>query len=48
MLAGIESALKQMAEALVISGFSEYEAGSVNLATRTAITGIVKERFGRR
>ena len=48
MLRRIELALSMMAQALQMSGFSEYEAGEVNLSTRKAITDKVKERFGRR
>lgn len=44
LFARVESALAQMAGALMDSGFTEYEAGQINLATRFAITGVVKER----
>jgi hypothetical protein len=44
MLERIETALAEMTKALTKSGFSEYEASSINLATRFAITGLVKER----
>lgn len=44
MLARVETALAEMTSALTASGFSEYEASSINLATRFAITGMVKER----
>jgi hypothetical protein len=44
MLARVETALAEMTKALTFSGFSEYEASSINLATRFAITGMVKER----
>lgn len=47
MLARIEAALEAMSVALRESGFSIYEAGEINLATRFAITGKIKER-GRR
>lgn len=47
MLARIEGALQAMAEALRDSGFTIYEAGEVNLQTRFAITGLIKDR-GRR
>lgn len=47
MLARIEGALQVMTTALMASGFSEYEAAEINLNTRFAITGTIKER-GRR
>lgn len=47
LLERIESALLLMTTALTQSGFSEHEADSINLATRHAIAGLVKER-GRR
>lgn len=47
MLSRIEAALEAMATALRGSGFSIYEAGEINLATRFAITEKIKER-GRR
>lgn len=39
----IEAALAQMMLALAALGFSEYEAGTVNMTTRAAITGVAKE-----
>jgi hypothetical protein len=47
MLTRIEAVLGLMTVALMESGFSEYEASEVNLNTRFAITGVIKER-GRR
>lgn len=47
LFARVESALAQMAGALMESGFTEYEAGQINLATRFAITGLVKDRSRR-
>lgn len=44
LLARIEAALARMATALIASGFSEFEVSTVNLATRFAITSVVKER----
>jgi hypothetical protein len=44
MLARVETALAEMTNALTASGFTPYEASSINLATRFAITGMVKER----
>lgn len=44
VLQRIEVALDMMMKALVLSGFSEYEAGEVNLSTRAAITTKVKGR----
>lgn len=41
--AAIEAALAQMMQALAALGFSEYEAGMVNMTTRAAITGVAKE-----
>ncbi len=43
----IECALAMMLRALTLGGFSEHEAGSINLSTRAAITDIIKNR-GRR
>jgi hypothetical protein len=40
----LDGALAVMSHALILSGFTEYEAGIVGLATRSAITGIIKER----
>ena len=48
MLKRIEIALDIMSQALTDSGFSEYEAGEVNMSTRTAIALRFHERFGRR
>lgn len=44
LLARVERALTQMAKALNGSGFTDYEVGQINLATRFAITGVVRER----
>lgn len=44
MLARIELAIREMTSALLLSGFSLYEAGEVNLQTRAAITGVIKGR----
>lgn len=43
----VEKALSIMATALKASGFSDYEAGSINLQTRFAITSLFKERARR-
>lgn len=47
MLGRIEDALQAMTTALIVSGFTEYEVSEVNLNTRYAIAGMIKER-GRR
>lgn len=47
MLARIEGALQGMRDALIASGFTEYEVSEVNLSTRFAITGLIKERSRR-
>ena len=44
VMARIEAALAQMVIALAGLGFSEYEAGMVNLSTRVAITDVAKQR----
>lgn len=43
----IECALSMMSRALVLAGFSEFEAGTVSLSTRTAISSIVTEKTRR-
>ena len=40
----VEFALNTMVRALTIAGFTDYEIGSVNMATRFAITEVVKDR----
>jgi hypothetical protein len=44
MRSHIEDALTLMTVTLTTLGFSEHEALSVSMATRTAITDIIKER----
>ena len=40
----VETALESMANALTTCGWNDHDVGVVNLATRFAITGVIKER----